>query len=169
MYLITGGAGGVGAALARDLAGRGRPTLVLAGRSAEPPTGLLSELRALGATVAYRAADVSREVDVDALLAGLPGLDVLIHAAGVVRPGTLRAKTPDEVAGVLAAKTRGTELLARGLLKHDLRPSLCVGFSSVASVLPGLSGAIGDYAAANAYLDAFAAAERAAGFYRGSR
>ncbi|MEU6987857.1 amino acid adenylation domain-containing protein [Streptomyces sp. NPDC046324] len=163
VYLITGGAGGVGGALARDLAARGRPTLVLTGRSVEPPSGLLAELRALGATVAYRAADVSREADVDALLAGLPRLDVLVHAAGVVRPGTLRAKAPDEVAEVLAAKTRGTALLARGLRKHDLRPSLCVAFSSVASVLPGLAGAIGDYAAANAYLDAFAAAECAAG------
>ncbi|MFB6526588.1 amino acid adenylation domain-containing protein [Streptomyces sp. NPDC056399] len=162
-YLITGGAGGIGAALARDLAGRGRPTLLLTGRSAEPPTGLLAELRSLGATVDYLAADVSRAADVDTLLAGLPRLDVLIHAAGVVRPGTLRAKTPDELADVLAAKTRGTELLARGVAKHGLRPGLCVAFSSVASVLPGLAGAIGDYAAANAYLDAFAAAERAAG------
>ncbi|MEU7005577.1 amino acid adenylation domain-containing protein [Streptomyces sp. NPDC046332] len=163
VYLITGGTGGVGGALARDLAARGRPTLLLTGRSAVAPAGLLAELRARGATVAYRAADVSREADVDALLAGLPRLDVLVHAAGVVRPGTLRAKTPDEVAEVLAAKTRGTALLARGLRKHGLRPSLCVAFSSVASVLPGLAGAIGDYAAANAYLDAFAAAERAAG------
>ncbi|MFD9246642.1 amino acid adenylation domain-containing protein, partial [Streptomyces sp. NPDC059556] len=132
-------------------------------RSADPPTGLLAELRSLGATVDYRAADVSRAADVDTLLAGLPRLDVLIHAAGVVRPGTLRTKTPDELADVLAAKTRGTELLARGVVRHDLRPALCVAFSSVASVLPGLAGAIGDYAAANAHLDAFAAAERAAG------
>ncbi|MFC9796938.1 amino acid adenylation domain-containing protein [Streptomyces sp. NPDC127584] len=162
-YLITGGTGGVGAALARDLAGRGRPTLLLTGRSAEPPAGLLGELRALGATVEYRPADVSRPADVDTLFAGLPRLDVLIHAAGVVRPGTLRAKTPDEIAGALAAKTRGTALLARGVVKHDLRPGLCVALSSVSSVLPGLAGAIGDYAAANAYLDAFAAAERSAG------
>ncbi|OKJ62595.1 hybrid non-ribosomal peptide synthetase/type I polyketide synthase [Streptomyces sp. CB02261] len=163
VYLITGGAGGVGGALARDLARRGRPTLVLTGRSAVPPAGLLAELRALGATVEYRAADVSRDADVDALLAGLPRLDVLIHAAGTVRPGTLRAKSADDVAEVLAAKTRGTLLLARGLLAHGLRPAVCVALSSVASVLPGLAGAIGDYAAANAYLDAFAAAERAAG------
>ncbi|MFF8510519.1 amino acid adenylation domain-containing protein [Streptomyces sp. NPDC015492] len=162
-YLITGGTGGVGAALARDLAGRGRPTLLLTGRAAEPPAGLLGELRALGGTVEYRAADVTRPADVDTLLAGLPRLDVLLHAAGVVRPGTLRAKTPDEIADALAAKTRGTALLARGLVKHDLRPGLCVAFSSVSAVLPGLAGAIGDYAAANAYLDAFAAAERSAG------
>ncbi|WP_328403361.1 amino acid adenylation domain-containing protein [Streptomyces sp. NBC_00390] len=163
VYLITGGAGGMGGALARDLADRGRPTLVLTGRSPMPPAGLLSELRALGAVAEYRVADVSTEAGVEALMADLPRLDGLFHAAGVVRPGTLRSKSPKEVTQVLAAKTRGTLLLARGLRRHGLRPSVCVAFSSVASVLPGLAGALGDYAAGNAYLDAFAAAERAAG------
>lgn len=163
VYLITGGAGGVGSALARDLADRGRPTLVLIGRSPQPPVELLSDLRSRGAVAQYRVADVSCEADVDAVLADLPHLDGVFHAAGVVRPGTLRAKSPEEVAGNLAAKTRGTHLLARGLLRYDLRPVICVAFSSVASVLPGLAGALGDYAAANAFLDAFAAAERAAG------
>ncbi|MFI2351764.1 amino acid adenylation domain-containing protein [Streptomyces sp. NPDC019443] len=163
VYLITGGAGGVGAALARDLAGRGRPTLVLCGRSAEPPADLLAELDALGAVTEYRVADVSVEADVDALLAGLPRLDAVFHAAGVARPGTLRSKSQEEVGQVLAAKVRGSHLLARALRRHGHRPTVCVAFSSVASVLPGLAGALGDYAAANAFLDAFAAAERAAG------
>ncbi|GAA2899978.1 hypothetical protein GCM10010517_65560 [Streptosporangium fragile] len=162
-YLITGGAGGVGAALARDLAGRGRPALVLCGRSAQPPAALLSELEALGATVEYRVADVSREDDVDALISGLPPLDAVFHAAGVARPGTLRSKSPDEMGRVLAAKVRGSYLLARSLRRHGHRPSVCVAFSSIVSVLPGLAGALGDYAAGNAFLDAFAAAERAAG------
>ncbi|MEK8144626.1 KR domain-containing protein [Streptomyces sp. M10(2022)] len=38
-----------------------------------------------------------------------------------------------------------------------------MAFSSVSSVLPGLAGALGAYAAANAFLDAFAGAERRAG------
>ncbi|MEH0532830.1 KR domain-containing protein [Streptomyces stelliscabiei] len=41
--------------------------------------------------------------------------------------------------------------------------ALCVVLSSVSAVRPGLAGALGDYAAANSFLDAFAAAERAAG------
>ncbi|MFJ2442877.1 amino acid adenylation domain-containing protein [Streptomyces sp. NPDC087658] len=162
-YLITGGRGGIGTALARDLAGRGRPTLILAGRSPEPPAGLLAELGALGASVRYRVADVSCEADLDALLADLPPLDAVFHAAGVVRPGTLRTKTPQEMAGVLAAKTRGTLLLSLALRRHGHRPAVCVAFSSIASALPGLAGGLGDYAAGNAFLDAFAAAERAAG------
>ncbi|TDC73860.1 SDR family NAD(P)-dependent oxidoreductase, partial [Streptomyces hainanensis] len=162
-YLITGGAGGVGAALARDLAGRGRPTLVLAGRSPRPDGRLLAELEALGASVTYRAADVSLEADVEALIAGLPPLDAVFHAAGVLRPGTLRAKSPTEIAETLAAKVRGSQLLSRALSRHGHRPAVCVALSSTAAVLPGLAGALGDYAAANAFLDAFAAAERAAG------
>ncbi|MFI0816177.1 amino acid adenylation domain-containing protein [Streptomyces sp. NPDC021098] len=162
-YLITGGAGGLGAALARDLAGRGRPTLVLVGRSPRPADGLLAELGALGTTVTYRVADVSAEADVEALLAELPSLNGVFHAAGVVRPGTLRTKSPEEMAEVMAAKVRGSHLLSRALRRHGHRPAVCVAFSSVASVLPGLAGALGDYAAANAFLDAFATAERVAG------
>ncbi|QWQ39670.1 amino acid adenylation domain-containing protein [Streptomyces sp. YPW6] len=162
-FLITGGGGGVGAALARDLAGRGRPTLVLTGRSPALPEGLADELRRLGATVHYRVADVSAERDVDALLAGLPRLDALFHAAGVVRPGTLRNRLPEETAHALAAKTRGTLLLSLALRRHGLDPAVRVALSSVSAVLPGLAGALGDYAGANAFLDAFAASERHAG------
>ncbi|XMN11085.1 amino acid adenylation domain-containing protein [Streptomyces griseobrunneus] len=162
-FLITGGGGGIGGALARDLAGRSRPTLVLAGRSPRPPAGLVEELRALGATVHYRVADVTVERDVDSLLAGLPRLDALFHAAGVVRPGTLRNRSADGTADVLAAKTRGTLLLSLALRRHGLDPAVCVVFSSVSALLPGLAGALGDYAGANAFLDAFAASERRAG------
>ncbi|MEU2069593.1 amino acid adenylation domain-containing protein [Streptomyces anulatus] len=162
-FLITGGGGGIGAALARDLAGRGRPTLVLAGRSPRPPVGLAEELRSLGATVHYRVADVSVEGDVDALIAGLPRLDGLFHAAGSVRPGTLRDRRAEETAEALAAKTRGSLLLSLALRRHGLDPAARVAFSSVSAVLPGLAGALGDYAAANAFLDAFAASERHAG------
>lgn len=162
-FLITGGGGGIGAALARDLAGRGRPTLVLAGRSPRPPAGLAEELRSLGATVHYRVADVSVEQDVDALVAGLPRLDGLFHAAGAVRPGTLRNRHAEETTDALAAKTRGSLLLSLALRRHGLDPAVRVAFSSVSAVLPGLAGALGDYAGANAFLDAFAASERHAG------
>ncbi|MFJ4691910.1 amino acid adenylation domain-containing protein [Streptomyces sp. NPDC088766] len=163
VYLITGGAGGLGAALARDLAGRGRPTLVLTGRSPQPPAGLLAELAEYGADAHYRQADVTDERQLDALLAQAPAPDVVLHAAGVVLPGSLRGTGPQDTDRSLAAKTHGTRLLARALDRHGHRPGLCVAFSSVASVLPDAAGALGDYAAANAFLDAFAAAERAAG------
>ncbi|MFJ9688090.1 amino acid adenylation domain-containing protein [Streptomyces bacillaris] len=162
-FLITGGGGGIGGALARELAGRGRPTLVLAGRSPEPPAGLVEELQALGATVHYRVADVSVERDVDALIGELPRLDGLFHAAGVVRPGTLRNRRAEESTAALAAKARGAVLLSAALRRHGLDPVVCVAFSSVSALLPGLAGGLGEYAGANAFLDAFAASERRAG------
>ncbi|GIJ76936.1 amino acid adenylation domain-containing protein [Micromonospora phaseoli] len=163
VHLIVGGAGGVGAALARTLARADRPTLLLAGRSDRAPAELLTELTELGAAVTYHRCDVTVAADVDALLAGAPRLDTVFHAAGTVRVGTLRVKSTRDVLAVLAPKVRGSYLLTEALRRHRHDRAALVGFSSVSAVLPGLAGAIGDYAAANAFLDAFAAAHRAAG------
>ncbi|MGA6227745.1 amino acid adenylation domain-containing protein, partial [Streptomyces umbrinus] len=162
-FLITGGCGGIGSALARDLAGRGRPVVILTGRSPQPPEGLVKELAALGADARYHPADLADRDDVEKLVAELPPLDGVFHAAGVVRPGSLRSTDVQEAVDALQAKTLGTRLLAEALQRHGRRPGACVAFSSVSSVLPGLAGALGVYAAANAFLDSFAAAERQAG------
>ncbi|MEV2232161.1 amino acid adenylation domain-containing protein [Streptomyces phaeochromogenes] len=162
-FLITGGCGGIGSALARDLVGRGRPVVILTGRSPQPPEGLVEELAALGADARYHPADLATQDDVDKLVAELPPLDGVFHAAGVVRPGSLRSTDVQEAVDALRAKTLGTRLLSEALHRHGQRPGVCVAFSSVSSVLPGLAGALGVYAAANAFLDSFAAAERQAG------
>ncbi|MEU4154908.1 amino acid adenylation domain-containing protein [Actinoplanes sp. NPDC026670] len=157
-YLIVGGAGAAGAEIARHLARRGRPTLLLAGRSAEP-AALLAELRELGATADYRIADVTVEEDVTALVADRH-FDIVIQAAGVARPGSLRAKSAAEITAGLSAKVHGTILLTRALAD---RSPLVIALSSISSVLPGLAGAVGDYVAGNVFLDTFAATEQAAG------
>ncbi|MEV6813078.1 amino acid adenylation domain-containing protein [Micromonospora sp. NPDC051296] len=163
VHVIVGGGGGIGAELARTLAGRGRPTLLLAGRSERAPDGLLAELTEAGATVRYQRCDVTVPADVDALLAGVSRVETVWHAAGTVRIGTLAAKSVPDILAVLAPKVRGSHLLAEALRRHRHDRAALVGFSSVSAVLPGLAGAVGDYAAANAFLDAFAAAQRAAG------
>ncbi|MFE1802782.1 SDR family NAD(P)-dependent oxidoreductase, partial [Streptomyces sp. NPDC059517] len=162
-FLITGGAGGLGSALARELAGRGRPVLLLTGRSPHPPAGLLEDLTELGADARYHRADLTSRDDVEALIAELPAPDAVFHAAGVVRPGSLRGTKVEETMEALGVKTLGTLLLSEALTRHGHSPQVCVAFSSVSSVLPGLSGALGAYAAANAFLDSFAGAERQAG------
>ncbi|MFJ2261561.1 amino acid adenylation domain-containing protein [Streptomyces sp. NPDC087844] len=162
-FLITGGGGGLGSALARELAGRGRPVLCLTGRSPQPPAGLLAELAGLGADARYHRADLTSPDDVEALIAQLPAPDAVFHAAGVVRPGSLRGTKVDETMEALGAKTLGTMLLSEALIRHGHNPQVCVAFSSVSSVLPGLAGALGAYAAGNAFLDSFAGAERQAG------
>ncbi len=163
VHVIVGGGGGIGAELARTLARQGQPTLLLAGRSERAPDGLLHELIEAGATATYLRCDVTVPADVDALLAGASRVDVVWHAAGTVRVGTLAAKSVPDILAALAPKVRGSHLLARALRQHGHERAALVGFSSVSAVLPGLAGALGDYAAGNAFLDAFAAAQRAAG------
>ena len=162
-YLITGGAGGVGTALARALAGRGAPELYLAGRAAGPAQALVGQISSMGARTRYLSADLAVQADVAELVAGLPRLDGVFHAAGLLEPSTLVATSASAVAAVCAPKVRGTYLLARALDLAGNRPDTFVAFSSIASALAGYAGGLGAYAAASAFLDAFAAAERHAG------
>ncbi|GIJ59532.1 non-ribosomal peptide synthetase [Virgisporangium aurantiacum] len=160
--LITGGTGGVGRALARDLAADGSARLlILAARAAESPDGLLPELRALGARARYIRCDVTDPGSVDALAAAVadltPTLDAVFHLAGALRPGTLTAKGDDEIGAVLAPKVRGTYLLAAALDRHDRTPRRFVCASSIVAIRPDLSGTLADYAAANRFQAAFAA------------
>lgn len=164
VYLLVGGAGGIGAEIARRLTLEVAPTLILAGRtplsqSAER-TALLEKLRWAGARADYVACDVSDPAQVAALVKGIGRqygrLTGVIFAAGTIRPGRLAGKTAGQFQVALAAKVRGVPLLWQAIERQKLAPEFFVVFSSVVSAVPGLAGGLGDYAAANAYLDAFA-------------
>ncbi|MDI2032026.1 SDR family NAD(P)-dependent oxidoreductase, partial [Saccharopolyspora sp. TS4A08] len=160
VYLITGGARGVGAEVARHVAGSvSEPVLVLAGRSA-PDAGvseLLDELRAAGATADYRQADVSRWEETRHLVASVRAeagaLHGVVHSAGVVRDAALVRKTAEDWDAVLAPKVSGLVHLDRATAQLPL--DFLLAFSSGA----GITGNAGqaDYAAANAFTDAYAA------------
>ncbi|CAN3978273.1 SDR family NAD(P)-dependent oxidoreductase [Kitasatospora purpeofusca] len=177
VYLVTGGLGGVGLALAEQLAeGVRAPVLGLLGRSDFPaeedwpawlaehgeqdPTGArirrLTRLRERGARIALLRADVTDERELGAALAALRArfgpLNGVVHAAGAPSTGMLARRTRADADAVLAAKTIGTLLLDR-LCADDPLDFLLL-CSSVSAVLggPGQS----DYGAANAFLDAFA-------------
>jgi phthiocerol/phenolphthiocerol synthesis type-I polyketide synthase E len=168
VWLITGGLGGVGLALAKALAGSLRARLVLVGRSPLPAAdpGLdaetaeridrLQALRDSGAEVLVLTADVTDEASmrraVAAARARFGRIDAVLHAAGVPPGGLMEARSREDAAAVLAPKVRGTLVLERVLA--DDPPELLLLCSS----LSALSGAFGlaDHCAANAFLDAFA-------------
>ena len=170
VYLITGGASGIGAALARSLADLGM-TLVLTGRTPltrDPQrAALVMALRKRGVTVEYIVADITQASEVATLLeyiCQLYGPPVgVIHAAGIVRPQPLRSKSQADMAAVLAPKVIGAWLLAQELERRAIQPTYFVLFSSIAALLPGFGGGVSDYVAANAFLDALAATERRRG------
>ena len=158
-FLVTGGMGGLGLAVARFLAARGARGLVLVGR--RPPSGPAREeiraLEAAGVRVETVAVDVSEggaAARIRSALAGLPPLAGVVHAAGVLDDATLLQLDWSRFRKVLAPKVAGTLALA------ELAGGVpFVLFSSAAGLL-GSAGQ-GAYAAANAFLDSFAPARGA--------
>ncbi len=178
-YLITGGLGGVGLALARHLATTLKARLVLVGRSAMPPreqwAGVLANpatpadmarrLRSLlaleqhGAEVMVASADVTDAAKLEVVLAQARArfgdLHGVLHTAGVLDDGVIQLKDEAVASRVLAPKVEGTLALEAALTKVQTAPlDFVVLFSSI-SAFAGLAGQV-DYAAANAFLDAYA-------------
>ncbi|WP_159425864.1 type I polyketide synthase [Streptomyces noursei] len=118
-------------------------------------------MRERGAEVTVGACDEADSGALAALLAGLSGppLTAVVHAAGVLDPGLLDTLTAEQTARVLRPKVDATRNLHE--LTRDLDLSAFVLFSSFASTV-GAAGQ-GNYAAANAYLDAPAEQRRADG------
>jgi len=157
VYLISGGAGAVGTAIAGHLADRGGH-VVLLGRSPRPDPVRTMEN---DGSVEYVQADVADRAAlatvIDEIRARRGPVRGIVHAAGVVRDSFLRDKTVDSVEQVLAGKVAGALWLDE-LTSTDPVDFMVLCSSAVAVV--GNPGQL-DYAHANAFLDAFAA-ERAA-------
>ena len=164
--LVTGAPGGLGALVARHLAERhGIRHLLLVSRRGPAAPGaseLLDQLAGIGATASIVACDVADRDDLARLLAGIPAehpLTAIIHTAAALDDGVITALRADQIDRVFRPKVDA--VLNLDELTRDATLSAFVLFSSVAGRLAG-SGS-GSYAAANAFVDAFAGRRRAAG------
>lgn len=177
VYLITGGLGHIGLALASRMARDARARLILVGRSEMPPRTAwdgqvaqhpdaplsrrlrqLLELEQLGAEVMVARADVADESAVrdivDRAEARFGPLNGVVHAAGLVGEASFRsiAETDLDYCGQhFQSKVHGTRVLERVLGDRDL--DFCITVSSLSSLLGGLGFAA--YAAGNLFMDAF--------------
>jgi len=179
-YLITGGLGGIGLAMAERLVLDYQARLVLMGRTPVPPReqwaailaapGTTAEVRrridglqrlaTLGAEVVTIAGDVSAEEDVrravGAALDRFGALNGVLHCAGVPAAGMLQFKQAADIDRVLAPKVAGSVALALAL--RGTGADFLALFSSTVSATGGGAGQV-DYCAANAFLDVFAATD----------
>ncbi|WP_446048164.1 beta-ketoacyl reductase, partial [Streptomyces olivaceus] len=152
--LVTGGTGTLGRLVARHLVETyGVRNLLLVSRSGPDAPGAAEFAAGLDASVRTVACDVADRDATARLLATVePPLSAVVHAAGVLDDGVITELTPDRIDAVMRAKTDAATVL------HDLTAGLdldaFVVFTSAASVFgnPGQ----GNYAAANAALDALA-------------
>ncbi|MEU7318393.1 type I polyketide synthase [Streptomyces sp. NPDC007083] len=164
-YLVTGGLGGLGLVLARRLADQGAAGIVLNSRSGpnENARTVIEELRATGTRVEVVSGDISAPGCAEELVAAAKACGQLrgvVHAAAVVEDAVATNIGPALLDRVWAPKATGAWRLheaTAGLPELDW----WVAFSSESSLL-GRPGQ-GSYAAANAWLEEFAAWRRAQG------
>lgn len=179
-YLITGGLGNLGLLVARWMVMQGARRLILMARTQlplrstwhrleenHPQKGLIQsirELEALGATIHLATVDVADPEQLSTFLAeytqeGWPPIRGVIHTAGVVQDELLLRMKPETFQRVLRPKVRGGWLLHHLLKDYPL--DFFILFSSTGSVIASLGQ--GNYAAANAFLDALAYHRRSLG------
>ncbi|WP_273942224.1 type I polyketide synthase [Kutzneria chonburiensis] len=164
--LVTGGTGGLGSLLARHLVVQHgvRHLLLTSRRGLHAPgaVDLADELTELGAEVTVAACDMADATAVEDLIgsvaAGHP-LTAVIHTAGVLDDALIEDLTPERMSTVLRPKADAAVVLDRATRHLDL--AAFVLYSSVGGTFGGPGQ--GNYAAANAFLDALAQRRRADG------
>ncbi|MCY3647461.1 MAG: SDR family NAD(P)-dependent oxidoreductase [Chloroflexi bacterium] len=164
-YLVTGGLGGIGVAVANWLADNDAGAIVLNGRRDPDPEAVeaIEALRARGVRIKVELADVTDPAAIDAMLArideNLPPLGGVIHSVGVLSDAALGNQTWESFETVLSPKIVGAWHLHRATIDRDLHMFLL--FSSRVGVMgnPGQA----NHAAANAFLDQLAGHRRALG------
>ncbi|MEY9931202.1 acyl transferase domain-containing protein/acyl carrier protein [Catenulispora sp. GP43] len=157
--LITGGAGLLGAHLARHLATRHgvRHLLVASRQGANAPGAeeLAAELCRVGTQVSYEACDVADPDALAKLLESVPAenpLTAVVHAAGLMDSAVFGALTPTQVDRVLRPKVDAAWQLHE--LTKGLNLKAFVLYSSAGGLV--LTAGQANYAAANVFLDALA-------------
>jgi acyl transferase domain-containing protein len=177
VYLITGGMGAIGLTLAEYLAGAVQARLVLTSRSAFPPRADWDEWLQRGDTAtAYRIQAIRRmeESGAEVLLLSADAGDStqMRHAIGqaVARFGTLNGvihgagnTTADDIEPITQTGRDGCDRHFRpkvdgAMVLADLLRGMDLDFVLLLSSLSSLLGGLGfvAYAAANAFMDAFA-------------
>ncbi|OJJ42520.1 hypothetical protein ASPZODRAFT_76667 [Penicilliopsis zonata CBS 506.65] len=161
-YMLIGGLGGIGRAVALWMASRGARRLVLVSRSGASTASAqetVSMLLDKGVEVTVSCCDVADEEQVKALMLSIPDLAGVIHAAMVLRDTHIQHMSLEDYTAVLAPKHSAVWNLHRYLPTEQ--PPFLLLLSSISGIIGNATQAA--YAAGSSFLDAFAAYRSARG------
>lgn len=156
-WLITGGFGGLGMAIAGWLVAQGAPRVMLLGRH----RGVLSDalLAAAPGTIETHEGDAADPALLARLLAGVDDLEGVVHAAGTLADAPVGAQDAHSIGAVLHPKIGGALALEQAVSGKQLRHFVL--FASAAGVL-GSANQV-NHAFGSTFLDALCHDRRARG------
>ncbi|MEW5803367.1 MAG: SDR family NAD(P)-dependent oxidoreductase [bacterium] len=157
VYLLIGGAGGLGIKVAEMISKQVKANLILLGRSALQPEKRrrIEQLKTYGGEILYLQGDVTSLEQMIKLLeivkSRYGALHGVIQTGGVLEDKLLVSKDWESFQRVMAPKVQGTMIINELTRTEPL--DFFMVFSSIVSLLGNVGQA--DYAAANSFLDAF--------------
>ncbi|CAB3759801.1 3-oxoacyl-ACP reductase [Burkholderia sp. MSh2] len=150
--IVTGGASGIGLGIARACVSAGYRVTII-GRNVQR---LQEAIATLGPTATYQRADIAKRSDVETALAGVGCVDLLVNAAGFIRPVSLDSALDQaevEWDAVIETNLKGSFLMAHSVARRLPRPGgRIVNISSIGAQTGGSRPGGLAYAAAKAGL-----------------
>lgn len=138
--IVTGGARGIGAAIALKLAEQGADLVINDISEPEAGIGVLADIAKLGGRSMFIAANISKMEDakrlVDEAIAGMGKIDILVNNAGITRDNLIMRMSEEEWDSVIAVNLKGTfnclQAVTRPMLKQ--RSGVIVNLASVVGI-----------------------------------
>src|SRR5881227_218151 len=120
--LLAGGSRGIGAAIAKRLAGDGAKVAITYTKGADAATSVVNEIEGAGGKAIAIQADAADakavKTAVEKTVATFGRLDILVNNAGTAIPKTFEETTLEEMDRVLDINIRGVFIATQAALKH---------------------------------------------------
>ena len=154
--LITGASGGIGSAIAKEFAAEGYELVLHCHNNLNKLNDLKAELQdSLTYEPVLVTGDLSKEDDVNAIVAKAGDIDVLVNNAGITRDRLLVTMKPEDFDTVIGANLRSvyltTHAVLRGMIKR--RWGRIINLASVSGIYGNAGQA--NYAASKAGIIGF--------------
>ncbi|MGW4806162.1 SDR family oxidoreductase [Kitasatospora sp. NPDC004272] len=154
--LVTGGSGGIGRAVVRQLARAGHPVAVHYSGNRAKAEALVAEVTGAGGRALAVGGDVADEQEMaaafDLVEAEFGGLDVVVHTAGVMRLAPVAELDLADFDEVQRVNVRGTFVVAQQAARRLRRGGALINFST--SVVGLQFPSYGAYAASKGAVEA---------------